>query len=292
MRNNLTSYLLLFLLAAIWSTSFLLIKIGVQTVGPMTLTAIRLTIASAILCLFLAFKRETIPLHKEAWLLYFVVGLFGNTLPFLLISTGEVYVDSVMAAILMGCMPICTFVLAHFFIREEPMTLRRSLGVFLGFIGLLVLVGASALTGLSNGALGELLVLAGAISYAITTIFVRLQPSFKGYQMAAGVSVVAALTAVPLAFIFEDPLLISPSKESIAAIVALAVFATAIASLIYFEVIRVLGATTFAQINYIIPVLGSIWGILFLGELLEIRVLFALGLVLCGIYLIQSKTGD
>ncbi len=269
-----------------------MIKIGVQTVGPITLTAIRLTLASIILCLFLLYKGERIPLHKEALLLYLVVGLLGNTLPFLLISSGEVYIDSVMAAILMGCMPICTFVLAHFFVQEEPMTFRKSLGVFLGFMGLITLVGISAFKGLSGNTFGEILVLCGAVSYAVTTVFVRTQPSFKGYQMAAGVSVVAALTGLPLAFIFEDPLSISPSRESLAAILALAIFATAIASLIYFEVIRALGATTFAQINYIIPVLGSIWGVLFLGEVLEIRVLFALGFVLCGIYLIQSKTAD
>ena len=116
MKNQIADYLLLLLLAFIWSTSFLLIKVGVETIGPVTLTAIRLCIAAGIFCFVLAIKREWIPMHKEALLLYFVSGIMGNTLPFILISQGEVYVDSSMAAILMGIMPISTFVLAHFFI--------------------------------------------------------------------------------------------------------------------------------------------------------------------------------
>ena len=231
-------------------------------------------------------------MHKDALLMYAVVGVMGNTLPFMLISQGELTADSSMTAILMGCMPICTFVLAHFFLHDEPMTKRKTIGVGFGFCGLLTLIGFSALKNIDGGAIGEIIILCGAISYAITTVFVRSQPSFSGFQMAAGAALFATVTSIPMAFIFEDPLNATPSRESLVAIILLAVFATAIASVIYFKVIRSLGATTFSQINYIIPVLGSIWGVLLLGEVLEFKILLALAMVLCGIYLIQSKTAD
>ena len=279
-------------LRELWSVSFLLIKIGIETVDPLTLTMIRLIIASIILCLFLLYKRERLPMHRGAIMIYLVVGLLGNTVPFMLISMGEVYVDSAMAAILMGCMPICTFVLAHFFLHEEPMTIRKTIGVGFGFMGLMTLIGFSALSGLGSNMLGEIIILFGAISYAVTTIFVRTQPSFKGYQMAAGASLIAALSSIPLAFFFEDPTLMTPSLNSLLAIVFLGVFATALGSLIYFRVLKAVGATTFAQINYAIPVLGSIWGIIILGESLGLRVFVALGLVLLGVYLIQSRIAD
>ena len=269
-----------------------MIKIGIETVEPITLTMIRLIIASSILCLFLLYKRERLPMHKDALMIYLVVGLLGNTVPFMLISMGEVYVDSAMAAILMGCMPICTFVLAHFFLSEEPITIRKSIGVGFGFVGLVTLIGFSALAGLGSNMLGEITILFGAISYAVTTIFVRTQPSFKGYQMAAGASLIAALSSIPLAFLFENPTQMTPSANSLLAIIFLGVFATAIGSLIYFRVLKAVGATTFAQINYAIPILGSIWGVIILGESLELRVLVALGFVLCGVYLIQSRTAD
>jgi len=292
MKNQIGDYLLLLLLALIWSTSFLLIKIGVETIGPVTMTSIRLSIAAGIFGLVLIIKREWIPMDKNALALYFVIGIIGNTLPFTLISQGEVYVDSSMAAILMGIMPISTFVLAHFFVADEPMTPKKAGGICFGFTGLMILVGVSALQGLGEHILGQLSILGGALSYAFAAIFVRRQPGFKGYQMAAGVTLFAALTSIPMAFLFEHPMTMTPSLSSLIAVIALAVFATAIASLIYFRVIKQLGATIFAQINYVVPVLGSLWGVWILGESLGLRTILALGLVLGGIYFIQSKTAD
>ena len=292
MKNHFHDYLLLLLLALIWSASFLLIKIAVTTIGPFTLTALRLTLAALIFCAFLLLKKRWIPMHRQAWILYIVIGMIGNTLPFILISQGEVYVDSSMAAVLMGIMPISTFFLAHFFVAEEPMSIRKVYGISLGFVGLITLVGLTALQGLGGHMFGQLAVLGGALSYSVTTIYVRRQRSsgFRGYEMAAGVTLFAALTSLPLAFVFERPFSMSPSVESLAAVSVLAVFATVVASLIYFRVIKQLGATIFAQINYVIPVLGSIWGVLILGERIEMKMILALVLVLCGIYFIQSKS--
>ena len=182
MQNHSTDYLLLLLLALIWSLSFLLIKIGVASVGPVTLTAARLLIGSAVLVLYLAIRKTGIPLNRRALLLYLVVGFMGNTLPFILISWGETHIDSSLAAIMMGIMPIATFVLAHYFIPDEPMTTRKVLGVCLGFGGLLTLVGWSALAGIGDNVLGQLAVLGGALCYGISTVFVRTQPSFPDYK--------------------------------------------------------------------------------------------------------------
>ena len=287
MQNHSTDYLLLLLLALIWSVSFLLIKIGVASVGPVTLTAARMIIGSAVLVLYLVIRKTGIPLNRRALLLYLVVGFMGNTLPFILISWGEIHIDSSLAAIMMGIMPIATFVLAHYFIPDEPMTTRKVLGVCLGFGGLLTLVGWSALAGIGDNVLGQLAVLGGALCYGISTVFVRTQPSFPGLQMAAGAVLAGTITSLPLAFLLEDPLSMTPTADSIQALVLLGIFPTALAALIYFRVLRNLGATTFSQLNYVIPILGSLWGVLLLGELLQLRMLTALGLVLIGIYFIQ-----
>lgn len=290
MRNNITDYALLLLLALIWSTSFLLIKIGVESIPPFTLTAGRLGIAAIIFWIWLGIRGQGIPLHPKALLLYFFAGIVGNSMPFVLISLGETRISSSLTAILMGIMPITTFVLAHIFISSEPMTKRKSLGVGLGFAGLVVLVGLSALTQIGGNVSGQICVLAGAVCYSIATVFVRLQPAFEGYKMAAGMNTVAAVISIFLAFLIEDPTTIQPDSDALWALLALGVFPTAIASLIYFRVIKNLGATTFAQINYIIPILGGMWGILILGEMLTWNVFVALVLVMCGIYLIQTKS--
>ena len=105
--------------------------------------------------------------------------------------------------------------------------------------------------------------------------------------MAAGAVLAGTITSLPLAFLLEDPLSMTPTADSIQALVLLGIFPTALAALIYFRVLRNLGATTFSQLNYVIPILGSLWGVLLLGELLQLRMLTALGLVLIGIYFIQ-----
>ena len=289
MRNNITEYVFLLLLAMIWSASFLLIKIGIETIPPFTLTACRLGIAALIFCLFLAIRREWIPLHPQAILLYVVTGLLGNSLPFVLISWGEIHISSSLTAICMGIMPISTFVLAHLFIAEEPMTKRKSMGLSLGFSGLMTLVGVSAFSGIGEHLIGTLSVFGGALCYSFATVFVRLQPAFTPYKMATGTTLCATLISIPLAFLVEDPLLTQPSTSSLVAVLMLAVFPTAIAAILYFRIIRVLGATVFAQINYLIPVLGSLWGVLVLAESLNWKMLLSLILVLCGIYLIQTK---
>ncbi len=290
MRDNITDLGLLLLLALIWSTSFLLIKIGVESIAPFTLTAGRLCIAAAIFWAFLLYKGEGIPLHRNAIMLYVVVGVMGNSLPFVLISWGETQISSSLTAILMGIMPISTFVLAHWFISSEPMTRRKFAGVCCGFIGLVVLVGLSSLHQFGGQLSGQMSVIGGALCYSVATIYVRAQPSFEGYKMAAGMNTVAAFISLALAFLVEDPSALEPTNEGIWALIMLAIFPTAMASLLYFRMIKNLGATTFAQINYIIPILGGLWGVLLLGETLAWNVFIAMAFVLFGIYLIQSKS--
>ena len=290
MKNRGRDYFLLGFLALIWSTSFLLIKVSVDSIPPFTLTAGRLTLAAFIFSAYLAYRRESIPLTPRAILIYVVMGVVGNALPFALISWGEVFISSSLTALLMGIMPIFTFILAHIFISSEPMTRRKTLGVSLGFLGLVVLVGISSLGELGQNLVGQLAVLGGATCYAIATVFVRTQPAFEGYKMAAGMSIVAAVISIAMAFVIEDPLAISPTPVALWSMIILGVFPTALAALIYFRIINSLGATTFAQINYIVPVLGGMWGVLFLGETLGLNVFFALAMVMCGIYLVQTRS--
>ena len=288
-RPSPIDYSLLGLLALIWSTSFLLIKIAIGSLGPFTLTAIRLVLAAVLLASLMLARGKLLPLHGGAIRLYLVVGVLGNTLPFSLISLGEVYIDSSLAAILMGIMPISTFLLAHVFIPSESMTGRKVFGVSLGVAGLLTLVGLSAFSSIGAHLGGQLIVLGGALCYSVTTVFVRSQPAFDGVQMATGAGIVAALTCVPLAFILEQPLQMQPTEGALLSAVTLGLLHTAVAALIYFRIIHNLGAVTFAHINYLIPVLGSIWGVLLLSETVTWNTWIALGLVLIGIYFIQPR---
>lgn len=284
-----TAYLRLFILALIWSASFLLIKISVGSIGPATLAALRLCIAAAVLGGWLALQRRGLPLHKRALLLYSVVGVPGNALPFALIGWGELHISSAQAAILMGVMPVATFLLAHWFLPSEPMRYVRALGIGLGFCGLFVLVGGSALDGLDGHALGQIAVFAAAICYGGTSVFVRAQPAFQPMQMATGALIAGALVSVPAAFWLEDPTAMTPTVAALWSALALGVVSTAAAMLLYFRVIGALGAVAFSQLNYLVPVLGGLWGVWLLGETLQLRAFIALALVLIGVYLVRPR---
>lgn len=275
-------------LCVIWSSSFLLIKIGIVTVPPVSLTAARLIIAALLLTVVVYIRGERLPKNSNAWFVFAFIGFFGNALPFILISWGEKYIDSGLAAILMGIMPITTVALAHLFIADERITPQRALGVLIGFCGLLVLVGWQALEEMGSVVIAQLAVLCAAICYGITTVFTRTRSHWPGPVMSAGATITGALFAIPLALFTDDVSNISPDFNGWFAIIVLGVFQTAIAALIYFHLIRNIGASRLSQINYVIPVMGALWGVMLLGEQPDLNMLLALALVLTGITLVNT----
>ena len=282
-------YLLLLLVAAIWGTSFSMIKIGVTEIGPATLTAGRILIAALALVIWLRFiRRLRLDLSAPAILSYAVIGLFGNALPFTLIGWSEQTLDSSLTAVLMGIMPLFTVILAHYFLEDEPFSSRALTGIGLGFSGLLVLLGASAWNGTDNELLAQITVLVASLSYASVTIFVRRQVTASGIEVATGALIAGTIFAFIFAFTLENPTQMDWNLRAVIPMTLLGLFPTALASVLYFRLVRNLGATRFAQINYIIPVFGSIIGVFFMGEQTEWRMWMALALVLSGIFLVHG----
>ncbi len=277
--------LLLLLLAGIWSSSFLLIKIAVASVPPVTLAAGRVLIAAAVLVVFAAREGHRLPRDPRLYATFVVIGLLGNAFPFVLIHWGELTIDSALAAILMGIMPIATAVLAHF-AAGEVLNGTRLAGVALGFAGLLALVGQDALAGLGAHFRAELAVLGGALCYALTTVLVRRSVTAPGPVMAAGALTAASVLMVPLALVLEQPWQLAPGAGALAAGATLGIVHTALAALLYFHLIKHLGATYFSQVNNVIPLLGVLWGWTILAEQPPLRALLALALIVSGMLLL------
>ncbi|MCY4149592.1 MAG: DMT family transporter [Gammaproteobacteria bacterium] len=292
MRNNIIDLALFLFLAVIWSSSFLLIKISVETIPPYTLTAARLCVAAVVLWIYLAATRVKLPLNTETLIIYLVVALLGHSFPYTLIGWGETRISSSLAAILMGIMPVVVVFLAHWLIPEEPLNRTKAMGVTISFAGLLLLVGFAALSRLQQDILGQLSVLGGAICYALCTIYLRRHKPTGIRTLATGTMTVGALISLILAFVFESPLHIQPTASSLGATLTLGLFQTALATLMFFRLIRRLGASTFSQINYLIPILGGLWGVWLLGESFSWKLFGSLALVLIGIYLVQKSNPE
>ncbi|MEQ8195719.1 MAG: EamA family transporter [Rhodospirillales bacterium] len=285
---------LLIVLGAIWSSSFLFIKIGVESLSPMAIATGRVVIAAALLFLYMKACGERLPPWGRscgrAWGWIFFVGLFGNGVPFTLLGWGEERIDSGMAAILMAIMPLSTLLLSHVFTTDERLTWPRAAGVSFGLAGVVVLVGPEALLKLGDDAWRQLAVAGAAFCYASAAVAARRLPNTSPVSRGAAVQICASLQMLPVVLLIDKPWTMEPTAGALLSVLYLGLFPTALATIMLFYLLSLRGATYIALNNYLIPVLGVFWGALFLDELVTLRSLIALALILAGIVIASLKS--
>lgn len=292
--QSVRDYGLVLTLSLIWGSSFLLIKIAVAEVPPLTMAASRVFIALLVLWVIARWGGETLepPWRRGGgalWGHFLVIGMLGNGIPFTLISWGEVEVSSALAAILIGVMPVFTVVFAHVFRVERVSGPRRLLGIIAGFAGLVVLIGPAALLQLGHATLHEFAVIAAAASYAATGVYARrLTLRMSVVVLSAGAMAASSLIMVPAALILDAPWRLSPGIGPLAAVFALGAFATGLASIVYFRLLASAGPTFASTVNYLIPLFGAVLGVVLLSEVLDVSDLAALVLILSGIALVRN----
>lgn len=280
--------LLLLVLGTVWGSSYLFIKVAVAEVPVMTLVTGRLLLAAAILWVLVLLSRHRLPRSRSLWGAYTVMGFLSGTLPYALISWGEQYIPSGLAALLQSTMPFFTVIVAHFFIREERLTLPSILGVALGFVGVVLLLLPDLRQGLQANLLGQLAVVVSSASYATSAVFARKklrgQPPLVSTM---GQLTMGALLTMPLALILEKPFDISPSLPALGAWLGLVLLGTVIAYVIYYALIERTSATFTSTVTYIIPINGLLLGAVILGETLTITVAISAALILAGVMLVR-----
>lgn len=280
--------ILLFILGAIWGTSFLFIKIIVTEIGPMTLVAGRLGLAALLMWSILRLRRVPLPRGRRIWTTYAVIGLINGALPFSLISWGEQYIPSGWAALLQATTPIFTILLAHLLTRDDRLTWGKVLGVALGFCGVGLLMWPEVRHGVSASAWSMLAIVGSSVCYALASVFARRR--LKGQNpiaSAAGAFTMGFVYILPLAFLLEQPMQIAPSWKALGSWAALTVMGTVIASVIYYTLLDRTSATFTTMVTYIVPINGLILGALVLGEHLSPIVIISLGIVLSGVLLVR-----
>lgn len=288
MTRPLGHWLLLFALVAMWGSAFMFTAIAVRGFSPTGLVTLRLVIAAALLTGLVALRREGFPRTGRFWGFSIALALAGNCVPFWLISFGQQRIDSGLAGILMGIMPLTTMALAHFFVRGERLNATKLAGFVLGFCGLVVLMGPEALLGLrgeGTALLHQLAVLVGAICYAINAILARHRPPADPLVAAAAVMLAGSAVMLPIGAVPASTELTVAAPGPLAAMLALGVVASAIATVVFLKLVTVAGPSFTSFINYLIPVWALLMGVLFLGEEPGTRVVFALLLILFGIAL-------
>jgi drug/metabolite transporter (DMT)-like permease len=291
-HRTLTDWALLSALVAMWGSSFMFNKLGLATVGPVTLVAGRLAIGTLVLLAVIYARGMRLPPLGPVWVAYAVLGFVGNALPFFLITWGQQVVDSALAGILMAAMPLATLVLAHFLVAGERMTRQRVAGFAVGFAGIVLLMEPATIAGVGGAAvqvLSQLAVLGGALCYAANSVLARLLVKTDFLVAAAGTLLVASIVVVPLALAIETPWRRSPSFSSAAAIAWLGLGPTAIATLLYFRLISSAGPTFMSLVNYLSPPVAIFLGVTLLSEHPGVNAYAGLGLILGGIAFSQWR---
>src|SRR5437763_3748020 len=243
--------LMLIVLALIWGSSFMFIKVAVRELDPATLILGRLGLAAltlAIVVPILVGARATVGELRAHWPALALVGLLNAAIPFWLLSWGETRVDSGLASIIQASVPIFTALLAFAFFYDQRVTGLRLVGVFVGFLGVALLVGAQP----EGKILGALAVVGMAMCYAAGGLLVRRRLSTTRPQVVAfGTSATAAILVLP-AGVAQAPSGF-PGWETIGCIVFLGVLGTAFAYLLFFSIIASAGAAYASFVTYLVP---------------------------------------
>jgi len=277
-------YALLTGLAAIFGSSFLFTNIAVQSIPPFTVVAARITIAAIVLVFVLVLSGKRLP-SGSIWGWIFASALFGNAIPFSLISWGQQTVDAGLTAIFMAVMPLTTVLLAHVVTSDEKLNRWTLTGVLLGLVGVSVLMGWAALSQIDGESLSQLAILAGAMCYAVNALITRKLTHLSKWPMSAGLLIAASVLTVPLALLVESPWQVQASLSSVLAVLALAAGPTALATGLILVIIGRQGASFLSQINFMVPLFGVFFGTVFLHERLSSNAWVALVIILFGVAL-------
>jgi drug/metabolite transporter (DMT)-like permease len=277
-------------LTAMWSPSFLFIKLAIEDLPPMTVAALRISLALVVLYAILKWRNISLPSNPVFWMHATIVGLFSTALPFCLFCYAEQTIDSSLAAVLNGSVPMFTALLAQIFIPNDRLSLQKALGIACCAGGLLFLFVPNIQEGFSGTSLGMLAAITASICYAIQHVYTKLH--FTGHQpfvAPTAMLFISALVLWPFALWMENPLALPvPSLWACFGIFGLAIFGTVCAFAIYYKLIEDSGPTAISLVACFFPVGGMLLGVLFLGESFTIIQIAASALILLGLAIVNQ----
>lgn len=264
--NHLVELSLLGLLALLWSSSYLFTKIAVGEITPVTLVAIRVSVAALVILFVMLAQGVSLPRDVKTWGMLFIQSFCNSIGAWTLVAWGQQHIDSGLACVLNSTSPIFVFFITLFITRHESLSGLKLFGAIVGLAGVMMIVGVDALRGLGQQVAGQLAALAGAFLYGVAAIYGKRFAHIPSVAVAAGTMLWASAVLIPAAFIFERPLMLSPSPTALSAVVALGVLCTGIAMLLYFRLVRTLGSLGVASQGYLRAGIGVVLGMVVLGE--------------------------
>ena len=279
-------------LSILWGGSFFLIELVIQDLLPLTIVLLRVSIAALALWVAVGVLGLSVPRNIRIWLAFFVMGLLNNVIPFSLIVAGQLYIGSGLAAILNATTPIFTIIVAGALLSDERVTKAKLAGAGLGLIGVVVMIGPSALKGIGENVFAQLAILGAALSYAFAFVFGRRfkDTGLSPVTTAAGQVSASTILLLPVVFYFQNPIaLIELPLIGWASIAALGLLSTALAYILFFGILARAGTTNAALVTLLIPIWAILLGSLVLEEVLQPIHFIGMSLIGLGLATIDGR---
>ena len=283
---------MLLTLSLVWGGSFFFNEIAVRQLPVFTVVVCRVALAAVILLAVLRLTGQRLPRSGKVWAAFFGMGMLNNVIPFSLIVAGQQSVASGVASILNAATPLFGVIFAHLLTQDEKLTPLKLAGVIVGFLGVAVMIGPDAISGLGGNLAAQMMILAGAASYAFAGIFGRRFKAMGVLPMATatGQVIASSIILLPLVLVIDRPwTLPAPGWDAIAALIGVAAISTAFAYFLYFRILASAGATNLLLVTFLIPISAILLGTAFLSEALLPRQMAGMALIGLGLSLIDGR---
>ena len=273
--------------STMWSSGYLFMKLAAGASVWVMASSRALIAVACIVAVFLAMGRDPRPRSHEIvpWL---VLGTFNGWLPNIMTAEALTMISAGLGSMIQAIGPIMVALMAHFSLPDERLTLRRTVGVLVGFAGMAVLVGPSAWSEPAGSLIGIGLMLLVSLSYAFGNIYARALRDIPAVRLALGQQAVSALasTIVTVAFVGRPAL--GQIVDHAPALLGLGLIATAVPITIFMTLIQRAGTTQAAMIGYLIPVWATLLAVIFLGETVGLREIAGALVILAGVWIVTN----
>ena len=290
-QPSLFDYLLLIFLALIWASAFFNIKIATYSFGPITIAFLRVFFGAIPVLLLCYYKKIKVEAFSKDWHWFAMIGFINLVAPFYLIAYGVQSVQSNLAAILMSTTPLSSTVLGHFYTKNEKFNFVKTIGILIGFSGILYLFSDNILIN-ENNILSALLILLGSTCYVIGGVLTLRISKKKNENVTGSILIWAVIILIPIVSFAEQPWNINPRLDSTLSVMYLGLVSTGIAWVLRFKILVKNGLIFQSQVSYLIPIFGTILSYIFLKELITFKVLISLIAVSVGIYFVRKADNN
>tara|TARA_B100000401_G_scaffold432030_1_gene368868 strand:+ start:336 stop:1208 length:873 start_codon:yes stop_codon:yes gene_type:complete len=286
-QPNLLDYFLLTILALIWASAFFNIKIATYSFGPVTIAFLRVFFGAIPVLLLCYYKKIKIEAFSKDWYWFATIGFINLVAPFFLIAYGVKSVQSNLAAILMSTTPLSSTILGHFYTKNEKFNFLKTIGILIGFSGIVYLFSDNLLID-ENNFNSALLILLGSTCYVVGGVLTLKISKKKNENVTGSILIWATIILIPLVGFIEQPWNLKPRIDSTISVIYLGLVSTGIAWLLRFRILIKNGLIFQSQVSYLIPIFGTILSYIFLKELITFKVLISLIAVVIGIYFVKK----